>query len=180
MKEEKLLKARELRKVVEEVFGLDIMLKNRSRQRVDARIVYAKILREHGYTFKQIGRLLVKDHSTIIHYCSMFDRGEIDYIPELKKKYRLCRDMFRGEAPIEHLYTKDELISELIKTKQELSLLHLKYEELKNYKQQRDMEEHKWGSIYRLIRERTPKYMEDAVERRINAMFNTNYDYQET
>jgi hypothetical protein len=130
MKEEKLLKARELRKVVEEVFGLDIMLKNRSRQRVDARFVYAKILREHGYTFPQIGRLLVRDHSTIIYYCRMFDRV-IDYIPELKKKYKMCRDMFQGEAPIEHLYTRDELISELIKTKQELSLLHLKYEELK-------------------------------------------------
>jgi hypothetical protein len=179
MKEEKLLKARELRKVVEEVFGLDIMLKNRSRQRVDARIVYAKILREHGYTFPQIGSLLVKDHSTIIHYCSMFDEA-IDFIPELKKKYRLCRDMFRGEASAEHLYTKDELINELIKTKQELSLLHLKYEELKNYKHQRDMEEQKWGGIYKLIRERTPRDMEDVVERRINAMFNTSYDYQET
>lgn len=179
MDQDKLLKARELRQVVEEVFGLDIMLKNRSRKRVDARIIYAKILREHGYTFPQIGNLLAKDHSTIIHYCSLFD-NTINYVPELKRKYRMCREMFRGEAPTEQNYTKQELISELLKTREELSLLHLKYEELTNYKNQRDMEENRWGKIYKLIRERTPRDMEEVVERRINAMFNTSYDYQET
>lgn len=130
MDKDKIAKARELRDIIEEVFGLDIMLKNRSRKRVDARIIYAKILRENGYSFPQIGDLLAKDHSTIIHYCSLFDTT-IHYIPELKKKYKMCSDIFRGETLNEQYYTKKELIVELLKTRQELSLLHLKYEELK-------------------------------------------------
>jgi len=130
MHKDKIAKARELREIIEEVFGLDIMLKNRSRKRVDARIVYAKILRENGYSFPQIGDLLAKDHSTIIHYCSLFDTT-IHYIPELKKKYKMCSDIFRGETINEQYYTKQELIVELLKTREELSSLHLKYEELK-------------------------------------------------
>ena len=131
MKQDKLSKARELRNVIEEVFGLDIMLKNRSRKRVDARIVYAKILRENGYSFPQIGELLAKDHSTIIHYCSLFD-STIHYIPELKRKYKMCLDIFTGQEPSEYNYTKQELIVELLKTREELSMLHLKYQQLKN------------------------------------------------
>jgi len=124
MENDKIIKARELRKVVEQVFGFDLLTKNRK-----------------------------------------------------KKKYLSCKKMFGREMPIEYLYTKEELIEELLKTKEELSLLHLKYEELINYKHKQEMEEQKWGSIYKLIRERTPIDMEDVVERRINAMFNTSYEY---
>lgn len=132
MDQDKISKARELRTIIEEVFALDIMLKNKSRKRVDARIVYAKILREYGYSFPQIGDLLAKDHSTIIHYCKIFDTT-VHYVPELKRKYKMCIEIFKGETPQENNYTKQELINELLRTREELSLLHLKYEKLKKY-----------------------------------------------
>jgi hypothetical protein len=176
MENDKIIKARELRKVVEQVFGFDLLTKNRKREVVDSRIVYSKILREYKYSFNEIGSLLAKDHTTIMHYCNVFD-SSINFLPDLKKKYLSCKKMFGREMPIEYLYTKEELIDEFLKTKEELSSLHLKYEELIKYKHKQEMEEQKWGSIYKMIRERTPIDMEDVVERRINAMFNTSYDY---
>ncbi len=179
MKENKLSKVRELKKIVEGVFGLDIMVKNRSRDRVDARIICAKILRESGYKLKDIGEILAKDHSTIIHYCNLYD-NTLRHIPELQYKYITCLEMFGKEHELNPNYTKQELIKELLNTKKELSLLHLKYAKLNSYKDKKEMEESKWGRIYKLIKERTPNNMEEVVERRINAMFNTNYEYQET
>jgi hypothetical protein len=139
MNEAKINKARILRTIVERVFGVDIMQKKRTRILVDARIIYSKILRENGYSFPIIGALLAKNHTTILHYCSMYDE-DADFIPELKGKYLLCKSIFNGELPGEYNYTKDELISELLNVKKQLSLLHLKCEELENYKRQKENE----------------------------------------
>lgn len=177
MNQDKLLKARELRALIERIFDLDITINNRSRKRVDARMIYSNILREQKYTYKQIGYLLAKDHSTIVHYCLKFQEA-IKYVPEFKRKYKICRDRFLGEISEQDDYTKQEIIQELLLTKKELSLLTLKYQKLQDYKNKKDMEELQWGKIYKLIHERSPRGMEDIVERRINAMFNTTYDYQ--
>jgi NADPH-dependent 7-cyano-7-deazaguanine reductase QueF len=88
--------------------------------------------------------------------------------------------MFGKEHELNPNYTKQELIKELLNTRKELSLLHLKYAKLNSYRDKKEFEESKWGRIYKLIKERTPNNMEEVVERRINAMFNTNYEYQET
>lgn len=178
MNKNRLSRANDLLRIVQEVLDLNIMLKNRKRRRVEGRIIYSKILREEGYTFPEIGSLLSKDHSTIIHYCNVFD-DIIEYNPDMKKNYNVCRRMFVGEPLMGCDDDCQKLITQLSKAREEIYLLTLKCEELANYKRQKEMEEEKFGSIYKLIRERTPEDMEDVVERRINAMFNTSYNYQE-
>ena len=44
-----------LKEIVSGVFNVEISLKDRRRNSVDARRIYSKILRERGYTFESIG-----------------------------------------------------------------------------------------------------------------------------
>lgn len=123
-KDEQLIKARELRTVVENIFGVNILDKSRSREIVDARIIYAKILRNNGFSLHFIGNVLAKDHSTIVHYCYEAD-DLIKFVPEIKKKYAICRDRFDGRLPIEYSYTKDELLAALLDAKEQIKNLSL-------------------------------------------------------
>ena len=56
------------RKIVEMITGVDILQKNRIRNVVEARMIYALLLREIGHSLSSIGSTLGKDHTTIIHY----------------------------------------------------------------------------------------------------------------
>ena len=123
-KDEQLIKARELRTVVENIFGVNILSKSRNRTVVDARIIYAKILRNTGFSLHFIGDVLAKDHSTIVHYCYEAD-DMIKFVPDIKKKYVICRDRFDGVLPIEYSYTKDELLAALLEAKEQIKILSL-------------------------------------------------------
>ena len=49
-----------LRNIIDNVFSINIMKNSRTRNIVDARLIYAKILRDRGHTFSAIGRSLKK------------------------------------------------------------------------------------------------------------------------
>ena len=51
-----------LKQIVSEVFDVDILDKRRTRNVVDARGVYSKILKDKGFTLVFIGQSLNKDH----------------------------------------------------------------------------------------------------------------------
>jgi len=49
----------------------DLPQKSRRRRYVKARCVVTQILREEGYSLPEIGDILKRDHSTIIHYLKL-------------------------------------------------------------------------------------------------------------
>jgi hypothetical protein len=83
----------ELKRIVNDIFLVDLEVKNRKRDVVDARKVYSKILRDNGYSYELIGKTLGKDHATIIHYIK-----NIEYILSYDKiiidKYVACKNVF--------------------------------------------------------------------------------------
>jgi len=83
----------ELKRIVNDIFLVDLEVINRKRDVVDARKVYSKILRDNGYSYDLIGKTLGKDHSTIIHYIK-----NIEYILSYDKiiidKYIACKNVF--------------------------------------------------------------------------------------
>ncbi len=181
MTEEKIAAAEVARKIVEEVFGIDILHKSRVRERVDARMVYAKILRQSGLTTTFIAKTLGKDHSTVVHYCSIAD-NMIETNKEFKYKYKLCYERFNGESPIEQGYSRQELIENLISSKRTISeldkeILMLKemLNDLKDWKYKKEKDERLYGKIFQVIRERTPLEQTHIIERRVHNMFNTHY-----
>lgn len=82
-----------LKKIVNEVFSVDLESKNRKRDVVDARKVYAKILREAGYRYEKIAKSINKDHSTIIHYVENIE-NILSYDKDLMDKYMACELSF--------------------------------------------------------------------------------------
>jgi hypothetical protein len=83
----------ELKRIVNDIFLVDLEVKNRKRNVVDARKVYSKILRDNGYSYDLIGETLGKDHATIIHYIRNIEYI-LSYDKILKDKYVACKNVF--------------------------------------------------------------------------------------
>lgn len=99
-KEKTDLEKESLKEIVSGVFGVDISLKNRKRNSVDARRIFSKVLRERGYTYESIGDSLDRDHATIIHYISTID-SILTFDKGLRDKYIACKNVFlEGRAPL--------------------------------------------------------------------------------
>ena len=83
----------ELKTIVNNVFLVDIELKDSKRAVVDARKVYSKILRDSGYSYELIGETINKDHATIIHYVKNIEYL-LSYDQILRDKYVACKNVF--------------------------------------------------------------------------------------
>ena len=83
----------ELKKIVNDVFLVDLEVKNRKRGVVDARKIYSKILRDSGYSYELIAETINKDHATIIHYVRNVEHI-LSYDRMLRDKYVACKNVF--------------------------------------------------------------------------------------
>jgi hypothetical protein len=90
MREEEI---KELKRIVNEVFLVDLDAPNRKRGVVDARKVYSKILRDNGYSYDLIGETIYKNHATIIHYIRNVEYI-LTYDRNLRDKYIACKNIF--------------------------------------------------------------------------------------
>jgi len=86
----------ELKKIVNNVFLVDLQATSRKRDMVDARKVYSKILRDNGYSYEFIGETIGKDHATIIHYIKNIEYL-LSYDRILIDKYVTCKNVFIKE-----------------------------------------------------------------------------------
>jgi hypothetical protein len=82
-----------LKKIVNEVFLVDIEVTGSKRSCVDARKVYSKILKEIGYSYQFIGDTIGRDHSTIIHYVKGID-DLLTYDALFNKRFNICKKKF--------------------------------------------------------------------------------------
>jgi hypothetical protein len=167
MKKEFTKEAECLKQIIQKEIGIDIMKTSRMRQYVDGRMIYSKILRERGYKLGSIGKTLMKDHSTIIHYLSNVDTY-IKTDQELIESYSICLSKFYEIFSSDEQYDVFALqkkVATLTNRLNELNLLDKQLSEKDNmYK--------RLTSIIKLVNERTPIGKEDLIEKKINAMFN--------
>ena len=82
-----------LKKIINEIFFVNINDKTRKRRIVDARRAYAKILRDVGFSYEHIGDSIGKDHATIIHYVKSID-DLLQYDSIFEKKFILAKKQF--------------------------------------------------------------------------------------
>ena len=156
-----------LKGIIEEAFKTKIMAKRRHREIVDARMVFAKILRERGHIYKSIGVYLRKDHSTIIHY--------VEQAPNIFKTdkklmdlYLECRNKFLENREPIVLHTDRDLVREVLSLRSQLDDLISQYEAIKEIEKKYE----RLNSIINLIELRTPVGSENVIKRKINEMFN--------
>ena len=128
------LKFKKLRTAVNTVFGVNILSKCRKRNYVDARMVYAKILRDEKVSYQVIGKSLLKNHASIVYYVRCID-WLLEHDKLLRRKYRHCMSIINDDGDTAltmelSRYSKHELILWVKKLKKQNNLLSLELERL--------------------------------------------------
>jgi hypothetical protein len=163
-----------LKNIVEMVMSVGLMETNRRRCVVEARMVYAYILRELNYSLNRIGMSLNKDHTTIIHYLSSV-RKLLEIDEELLKKYHKCRDIFMADRDPKFISKKEDLKIEVFRLSSKIEVLmiengHLQ-KEIKKLKEESKLSNKRLNRVFKFIDEHTPKGHEFIIERKIIKMF---------
>jgi len=156
-----------LKSIVEGAFSTSLLSKNRRRDVVDCRMVFSKIIRERGHTFKSIGNYLYKDHSTIMHY-TIQASNLIKTDRKIMDIYINCRNKFLENREPLVLHTDRDLVREVLSLRNQLDDLVFQYEEIKKIEKKYE----RLSDIINLIENRTPVGKENQIKKRINEMFN--------
>ena len=106
---------KELKKVIQEITGVDINEVSRKREIIEARAVYYKILKQIDKKkyLKSIGASVGKDHATVLHSLNNYDMFE-QFNPTLKLFRKQILQRLNYASPEQILdMSKDELINSL-------------------------------------------------------------------
>jgi len=150
----------------------NVTSRDRLRVNVESRMIYAKLLRESGLTFKFIASSLGKDHTTIIHYVQLLS-SLLETEPSVNHKYAKCRDLFfagREDHKIE--YDSVKLANQL----EEYMQAYRKASNERDRAVDFNRRVSRLRDIVELVDERTPKGQERRVWTMINRMFNGGMD----
>lgn len=154
---------------VNDFFGFDISIKSRKRSIVEARMMYAKLMKVYTNTsLTEIGLLINKDHATIIHYLKNF-RHIKKQDREFSNKYDILSEVYED-------FRKSWFDLERFDDKKRIQVLE---SSLKSALDKKELYENyikkikRIDSIVQLIEERTPRGEEEYVESKINRMFNS-------
>lgn len=156
-----------LREIVEEVFEVNIMDKRRVRNVVDARMVFAKILRDRGYSYPSIAEYMHKDHSTVLYYV-----GELFNVMKnninIASIFKICLEEFMKDR--EEIVTKEDrvFLKEINVLREQVNGLLLEHNKVKAL--QRKYE--RLDEIITMLDQRVEAGKENLIKRKINEMLN--------
>ena len=147
-------------------FDGDVFQRCRERRFVDARITFSMLINEQGIIPTRIGRILDRNHATILHYMK---RGEalLETNRAFRKKYVACREEYIGEDPIFYYSTK-ELRRKFLEMQSDCRSLREKHEAL----QERVRSSRRLEPIIDMVRMRTKPGTEDEVLSKLNRIYN--------
>lgn len=151
--------------------SVSIKSKRRTRDIVDAKMIYSKLLRERGFTLKRIGETLGKDHTTVIHYIRCID-NLIETEPNINNIYAKCRDIFFEGDPSDRDIDPEILKIKMNELRREYSKIKI---ELEREKEQNRRFKRLKGLVT-MLDERIPKGKEEQYKIIINRVFN-NIEY---
>ena len=164
--------------------------KNRRRNTINARYIYAEILRKDGFGCSDIGRSICKNHATVLHYFKNFD-GFIESDKTFRETFHLIRkrytdhydyviDMSYEEIKKESFALRIEnkkLNSETDRLQLELHSLKESFKLMEKETQEKAEQEERLNKIYTVIKQRTKNGTEEKVLNKINNLYNGIYDY---
>jgi len=165
-----------LKEAIRVELGVDISSRKRNRDNVDGRMIFARILRDRGYSLKSIGKSMDKDHSTVIHYLYSIDKL-LTVDDNINAKHLCCLSLFQKMTSDPS--TDDMLEMSDVQLKNELIALRTQYNSLflKNQKLTSDLdklkkEQESYGVIFDIIKSRMNGKDKDLVVRKLHQMFN--------
>ncbi len=164
-------KSDRLLSIVESVYSLDLKIKSRKREYVSARISYCVMLRDLGFGYAKIGKIVGKCHATIIYYYNLFDAYE-----KTDNRFR------KFHEKILYQFHKDDVTIfdvEKLELESKVNILNLRVKELDShnanltYKLERIEEYNKKNeSMHRLINQKVTPETEKEIELKLNRFFN--------
>lgn len=155
--------------LLNEEFRVDIIKNTRTRPHVDGRKVYARILKDKGWSLQKIGNSINKHHSTIIHYLK-----DVEWLIENDASVRdiymnvsLSFETHIDGDPLRQK-TREELLQTIYGLRDENKLLISAIKTL----DERLKQEGKYKDIFRQILERLPKEKIHEFEIKVNRILN--------
>jgi hypothetical protein len=120
-----------LKTIVDSVFNLDLLSKNRKRPFVDAKKIFSNIIIERGASKSDVARFLDVNHATVIYYRrTFFEHIEID--KTFREQYlEVLKRFEKRHDPIYHL-NSHQLREACLSYKEEINELYLKLESLES------------------------------------------------
>jgi hypothetical protein len=131
-------------------------------------------MRKRGYSLSSIGRMLVKNHATIIHYLKNVEwymKTDAEFRENFNNVYQ---DTYLDDKSI-HLLDTDALIKEVFSLRKENKSLHLLVEGLKKEQLESKRERGRFSTIFEMVRQRTREGSEEQVLKKLNHMYNGLY-----
>lgn len=165
--------AEQVFKIVNDAFSLDMVVKTRKREYVDARMTCAYILTNSGMTSTSVGRLLGKDHATILHYKSKFPFiMKQDANLKAKYEYVMANVSPPEQVPDVYFYSKYDLIQEVLSLRLKVSDLNSQKDRLLSDNVRLKRVDDSLAPLYKILRERTHSGNRAKVERSLTTFFN--------
>ena len=158
-----------VKQIVELVTRVKITVNNRKREVIDARMIYAKILRERGASLASIGMTINKDHTTIIHYIRTMDDLLVTD-REVLRKYIKSKELLLLDEQELNLLDENDTLSELSRLKETVDVLEKKNTLLQDENERLNREMERFRGILKIIDASTPIGQEKIVERKIKRM----------
>ena len=169
---EKTDEVKKLIDIINSVFALDVTAKKRQPIFVQARMTYAKLLRDRGYTLKYIGNTIKKDHATIIHYLKIIT-NDLKYNEEFMYRFTKVSNMMLDESDPIHNLDINQLKNKIFSMRSEINELYLENKIILNKYNYIAKENDRLMPIINLVKERTPMGKEDVVLKKLNALLNS-------
>jgi hypothetical protein len=120
-----------LKKIINEIFFVNIESSTRKRRTVDARRAYSRILKDVGFSYEHIADTIGKNHATIIHYVKSID-DLLQYDSVFEKRFILSKKQFLLENKQLLAQSNDDIYTTAIRLGDRLDEVILKKEQMLN------------------------------------------------
>jgi len=168
-----ILDAGDLKKVIADVCGVDIMKRTRERKYVDARMMFCYILLEEGATLVGLGQYLSMHHASVYHY-----RKRLPWVlksdPGFREQYEHVLAVYTPTTgtPDVYFFSNQKLIKEVLRLRKESQDLFFKNENLATTMADMTRREDRLSPVYRVVQERTPKGRELSFAHKLTQFYN--------
>ena len=161
-----------LKDIIQHHLGVDVIKdKSRTKEKVEARMMFSYIMDEKGYGKSEIGRFLKKDHSSVIHYLKTFP-WYLKTDKALSEDYAVVRKSFVNDLGHIFEFTNSELTKEIFFLQNKINELYSEQKQLKDSIESSYKTKGRLQDIFKLIQERTRIGAEDGVLKKLTHFYN--------
>jgi hypothetical protein len=161
-----------LKDIIQHHLGVDVIKdKSRTKEKVEARMMFSYIMHEKGYGPSEIGRFLKKDHTSVIHYLKTFP-WYLKTDKALSEDYAVVRKSFVNDLGHIFEFTNSELTKEIFFLQNKINDLYSEQKQLKDSIESSYKTKGRLQNIFKLIQERTRIGAEDEVLKKLNHFYN--------